>query len=346
MTVEAPRCNATPAVNGQPDRALPAWLRELGLGAWHRVDDVWVCKATWTPDAADKVLKERNNRNRKPVRPQIAVLAASMKQDQFYFTGETVIINSDDDVADGQNRLYAGVASGKPFTALTVYGVDPDVFRVIDQGSRRSLQQTLELLGELNTRILATLLYGVPRFFATGRVQASGGMAASRMTMDDLEAGLGAFPGIRESAAFAAKFVGRKDGVQKAARFRGVGGMAVLHWVFSRVDRETAEKMLSDVASGSVPGDKPSWQPAKKLQDVLQVNFSATRTLAPGLTEAYAILAWNAIWQGRPSKLLYRSATMDYPRVEGWDYVAGLPYGVDGVRLLPVRDEVADDSGS
>ncbi len=49
-----------------------------------------------------------------------------------------IVIAEDEQVLDGQHRLFAIIEAGKPIQSLVVYGITPEAFRTIDTGIVRS----------------------------------------------------------------------------------------------------------------------------------------------------------------------------------------------------------------
>ena len=62
---------------------------------------------------------------------------------RWVFTGEPVIFNEDNELMDGNNRLRAVIAGGKPIQTLVVRGVDTKARPYIDTGKSRTLVDVL-----------------------------------------------------------------------------------------------------------------------------------------------------------------------------------------------------------
>ena len=99
-----------------------------------------------TPERAAEWLK-LNTLNRPKKLQKIALYAADMKAGHWPVTGATICFGRSGRLLDGQNRLQAIVDSGATVRLLVVWGLDDDVFDVIDGGSRRTASDVLVIEG-------------------------------------------------------------------------------------------------------------------------------------------------------------------------------------------------------
>lgn len=107
---------------------------------------------TITPQIAAKWLSGSKNFRKRNLAKE-AVYAEDMRGGRWDVNGETIKLNGDGSVKDGQGRLHACVAANVSFKSVVVSGVESDVN--IDVGERRSLAQLLTSRGEINTSHLA-----------------------------------------------------------------------------------------------------------------------------------------------------------------------------------------------
>ncbi len=106
-------------------------------------------QAEWrdiTPDIAGEWLK-LNTLNRPKKLQKIALYAADMKGGHWPVTGATISFGKSGRLLDGQNRLQAVIDSGATIRVLVVWGLDDDVFDVIDGGARRTASDVLVIEG-------------------------------------------------------------------------------------------------------------------------------------------------------------------------------------------------------
>src|SRR5216684_5104576 len=80
------------------------------------------------PKTAEHILAERNKGNRPPKPNKVHQFSADMTRSRWGLTGDTIKFGTDGRLLDGQNRLSAGVRSGKSFRTHVVFGIDPGLF--------------------------------------------------------------------------------------------------------------------------------------------------------------------------------------------------------------------------
>ena len=122
------------------------WRQETPLPPLD-LDDGW---HTITPQKAEELLKRNPlGANRKAVLSTVYYYAAQMKRGDWPKTGQPLIFKTNGDLADGQNRLWAGYLSGATFTTYIVTDVPehPRLFAYIDNGKVRSAANALQTSG-------------------------------------------------------------------------------------------------------------------------------------------------------------------------------------------------------
>jgi hypothetical protein len=100
-----------------------------------------------SPDYASFLL-EGNTRNRKISRTHVKALASAMTDGRFKYNGDTLKVDRNGNLVDGQHRLEAIIESGTTQMMSVVSGLDPEVFHTIDQGKKRN---TGDLLSVINS---------------------------------------------------------------------------------------------------------------------------------------------------------------------------------------------------
>lgn len=147
--------NSTPA-NGMEQRGTRramSWLDEqLARGKWERfcvVHDV-------DPALATDLLKQ-NQHNRPIVPAAVAEYAALMQAGMWRLTSEAISIAHNTVLVNGQHRLLAIIKSGCTVPITLWFGVDPEEFKVVDGGRKRTAQQILALEGVPNAALRASL---------------------------------------------------------------------------------------------------------------------------------------------------------------------------------------------
>lgn len=90
-----------------------------------------------SPEVAAFLL-EGNAKNRQAKSAHVDHLAKEMLQGRFKYNGDTIRVDRNGNLLDGQHRLMAVVKSGTTQMMTIVSGLDPEIFMTIDQGTRRT----------------------------------------------------------------------------------------------------------------------------------------------------------------------------------------------------------------
>ena len=110
-----------------------------------------------TPEVAKAWLKASEGRNyRKLDSKRVMLYANSMRRDKWEENGQTIQVNCDGTVLDGQHRLKAVVQSGVTVRFLVVTNVVSDGLH-IDRGKSRTVKQHLSKLGLKNASRKASI---------------------------------------------------------------------------------------------------------------------------------------------------------------------------------------------
>src|SRR5262245_875204 len=80
-------------------------------------------KTLVTPELATRLL-EANGDNRPLTQSHVERIARQIRQGKWQFNGDTIKIASNEDVLDGQHRLWAIIEAQTAVESLIVYGID------------------------------------------------------------------------------------------------------------------------------------------------------------------------------------------------------------------------------
>lgn len=100
-----------------------------------------------TPELAQRLL-DRNVGNRLLRVKRKDILRTAMEEGRFLFTGETIIIDWDGVLRNGQHRCTGIVESGVAEPCVIVEGIDPKAASVLDQGLQRNVRDILDIDGD------------------------------------------------------------------------------------------------------------------------------------------------------------------------------------------------------
>ena len=224
----------------------------------------------------------------------------------FKVNGDTIRIGPDGALLDGHHRLTACAQSGVPFIALVVRGaVD---LSTIDTGTRRSLSDTLKLMGFNNTALLAAVL-GLVWNYKRGLLGQGSALENIRPSTQEALGILDRHPEIVDSVRF-----GKKD-----AAIGCVTYICWLHWLCRSDTVESVEKFLADLTTGA---GCESGNPAYVLRErLIKDKDDRSRKLQPRSKLAMMVKAWNSYRAGEMvARISWRghgSLKEDFPRPDG-----------------------------
>jgi hypothetical protein len=116
---------------------------------------------TVTPEIAAAWLQKSHSNQRNLTNSHMWHLSQQMKAGQWKLNGESMIIDWDGNIADGQHRLHSVIDSGVPCEFVVVRGVDPSCFPTIDRGKPRSNGNIFAINGIANYNTAAAAVGGV-----------------------------------------------------------------------------------------------------------------------------------------------------------------------------------------
>lgn len=153
--VPTPRPAATLSLNGVD------LVSGLGLPFTMEIIDI--------SPAMAKAWLDRGGQNRVPTRGRVVRLTNSIRAGEWQVTGDTIKLDQDGKVIDGQHRLLACIAAGMPIRSLVVRGVATEVFSVLDTGKNRTPGDVLGIAGYKNRIAMASAARGLVLIDASGR---------------------------------------------------------------------------------------------------------------------------------------------------------------------------------
>lgn len=255
--------------------------------------------ATITPDLAQRLL-DANPRNRGIKSDNLKRVTAEMKRGAWKVNGDTIRIDTEGYLLDGQHRLLAVIASGVSYEGILVTGLAPEVFDTIDQGVKRTPGDILAMHGVKNAVAISSALPMVAEYLSGGREFEK---AATRYR-DRLRALYDEHEGISDSFR-AASMIGT------LAPQRVV---VALHYLFSRVSPQKADAFFKAVSTGE---NMASWDAPLVLRNRLVINLGAKAKLPFWYIMALVIKAWNAYALGAKMKVLRYSEGEEFPSIYG-----------------------------
>ena len=246
-----------------------------------------------TPLIAGQLIEDYNDENRPKKPAKIRRYMDDMAAGKWGLTGDTIKFSDKGRLRDGQNRLYACIASEKPFLTHIVFGIDDKLFDVMDRGKNRDASDVLAIAGIEHHRSVGQAVAWAERLSVNPK--ARGGLEP-RTALD----------------LYKRRYKGKGlDGWVEEAReihkavAHPVGLVAALLWhIAQRHDDKAAQKFADAWKAGNCEG-----QPRRRhtsidgmiaaLQELAKM---ANNRVHDTVRAAWAVMAWNAFHQGRVMK--------------------------------------------
>lgn len=127
---------------------------------------------TITPKMAAEILERTAKagvKNRNITQSTIEKYANAIKNGRWKLNSQTIVLDENGCIIDGQHRLSACVLAGVPFTTYVAKGLNRDeVFDTIDCGRTRTLSQLLAMQGRKYSRSISGIITGAAEIMSEG----------------------------------------------------------------------------------------------------------------------------------------------------------------------------------
>jgi hypothetical protein len=252
-----------------------------------------------TPEMAQIFLKY-NTKNRKISNAVNLRYAQAMHAGHWKFNGEPIVFSDKGRLLDGQNRLKAIVRSQVTVPMMVVYGIEEETFRTMDQGSKRTTGQILQILNHKDGNVLAaSLRLAYIYLYIDAKLGQFGTDSVYNEVLLNL---LVRYPQIKES-------------VKKSRPARNLCSRTIVafcHFVFSLRDQHDADLFIKQIATGE---DLHAGDPALTLRNFLIQAKGETPKLNARTLIALFFKAWNYFRNGKTIKNLKWREAEEFPGV-------------------------------
>lgn len=255
-----------------------------------------------TPQMAEQYLATMGS-NRKLSTRNTEKLADMMRNGQWVFDGSPIRFNLDDELVDGQHRMWALIEADYSAEFLVVRGVVPEAFATMDTGKPRSFTDILSIEDpELSQIVALAATIQIIYRWEDGRrgsaLSSLGGNVSQQVPNGTL---LEFFRQNRDRLVE----VARKSSTL-AHRNRAIPGSAyaVAVWVFEAIDAADSQFFFDRLGDGA---GLPEGSPILALRNYLGralANATGRERLPGDLAVAIMIKAWNAYREGEMIKIL------------------------------------------
>lgn len=274
---------------------------------------------TVTPQQASLWLAGQSDHNRTLRERHVERLMRDMRNGTFVYNGESIKIDEEGNLMDGQHRLTAIVRSGIPQTMLVARCVPRITMRTIDRGEARTVADWLKIRGFKHYSCLSKAANDLLAFECGSlhRVNSLGKFHPS-----DADGVLDRHPNLSDSVSFVR---GHGSGLRRVYRSEGRAGF--LHYVFTQVSPEKGDTFIEKLSSGAgLESSSPILHLRARLTDDI---VDTRKKLTPTTRLALILKSWNAFLGGRPMRRLRYNADEAFPKVEGFSYTT------EGVPIFP-----------
>lgn len=247
-----------------------------------------------TPAIAAHYLNQ-NEKNRRLSRTVVSRYVEAINRGEWVVNGEAIKFGWNGNLLDGQHRLRACILADKSIDVCVVRGLDPEVFKTLDEGKGRKGGDCLYVLEYPNPLALAAacrMLFAYERGW-TGYVR-----GYRKVSNDEL---LGVIKRHRKLVPFSGVYM--KKPVFSRLIPHSVGMFAF--YVASMIDENEAFRFFTEFATGRYnrPGDK---HPPKVLRERLEQTAREAIRPTSEVKMAWVVEAWNHHQAGRPLHKLSR----------------------------------------
>jgi len=241
-----------------------------------------------TPAMAQAWL-ERGGINRKMSERQVMKLVHAIQLGEWDITGESVKLDLEGRVRDGQHRLTAIVRTGTAVPSIVVRGIKESAFDKIDTNKARTMADVLSIHGHSNTISLATAARGLILLETYGKYD-----------VGSVKLGTGAAPSNAAGLAYVDAHPEVKEGVREADRLRregkfvgGSGLWAIGLTLFWRISPEQTQVFVNSLIEGA---SLEAGSPILRLRNMYRIGLRDWHSTSENRERllATAIKGWNA----------------------------------------------------
>lgn len=239
-----------------------------------------------------KDLLAGNTRNRDLKKRAVAAYSAAMVAGHWKLNGETISVDSNGNLTNGQSRLTACVNSKVSFPAILVEGLEPESMFTVDTGTKRHLGDVLKMEGFKYNTQLAAMTSNVIQH-DRGAYSLNGLRGSVKVTTTiGLEY-------VRENSEHMYKVLAHARAIKKKSNTKIMSETKIAYQLYVlcgyEVTEDAVDFMKSIVGINIKEGTASAWVYSK----LLKANAQGTRLSQKWIT-GIIIRAWNYYNEGDP----------------------------------------------
>lgn len=229
-----------------------------------------------TPEMAAEWLN-RNTHNRTLRDAKVEEFKEAILRGEWKYNGEPIRFSKEGTLLDGQHRLWAIMLAERAVECLVVTGLEEEVQVTIDTGTRRTLGDSLKLMGYPQAGTLAATIN-------------------MKWKIDNGEVRTSTNPTFSQAIALFEKHEGLVEGVRLANRFRArlhgsAAAVGSLYYEFAQRDADAAEAFFEGLIEGvGLAKDSPILALRRQIETTKHSKI---------VFMALIIKAWNGYQEGR-----------------------------------------------
>jgi len=255
------------------------------------------------PQVATQLLRLSNNRNRRLQDTHANRLSKVIKAENYELTGDTIKFSKSGRLLDGQHRLKACEKQGSPIISHVVFGLDEEIFDVLDQGKRRTPADVLGLTGVEYAPLVAAAVSWV-LWYKSGAKKVDENYNARNIK----EAALGEMKGIKDWTRL---------GMQLHAAYKQPPSlMTGLLYLIGKHNKQLAEEFAQAWLHGNRLGRNRNFDElSRRLQQIRNQSGGHLNSQVRAALVITMFNHWNAGIVASPRSLTWRKELM-FPMLE------------------------------
>lgn len=253
-----------------------------------------------SPKLAAQYLQQ-NRFNRPLSRGVIADYVAAMVAGEWLLNGESIKFDREGWLVDGQHRLAAILKSNRTIPFVVIRGLDPEVFKTLDTGKKRSAGDVLAIKGVKNPNAVGGAMRLLHRTLSD---ELGHKKRITNSQLEDLRREHWRFVELAEEA----------DHAPYSTELLTCSGLMFAFYMAVSVDEPRARAFFRALAGRPEAGDRPQPQ-ATRLRERLTSTMDEIVKPSPKVRLAWLIEAWNRCLEGKPVDRFSRLLTA----LPAWD---------------------------
>jgi hypothetical protein len=114
-----------------------------------------------TPELAARYLKQASPEHRKLSQRAVDYYASDMKKGRWVLSNDAICFDTNNLMINGQHRCHAVLLSNIAIQVMTIRGMEPDSFSIIDTGKNRNRRDVISMIGCKDAGVISAVLTNI-----------------------------------------------------------------------------------------------------------------------------------------------------------------------------------------